>query len=205
MRSSGVNDVPVVQIHDIQERLTRRFGSSVAGWCAELPALADAVARRWGLRLGPALSAGGNSVVLPCQADDGEEMVLKLTPDLKIAADEATALDLWSASPHVVLLHDADLDRGALLLERVHPGARLQDEPDRWPMSRPCSRTCGGRSGSTRGQGCLTCGTGGCPHVLCQARSGDFGGRLGRFTRRRRGWVRGGRAGRAGGCGAWPG
>lgn len=66
-----MNDVPVVQVHDIQERLTRRFGSSVVGWCAELPALADAVARRWGLRLGSALPAGGNSVVLLTQVIPG--------------------------------------------------------------------------------------------------------------------------------------
>jgi len=125
----------VVQVEDIRARLTRRFGPAVAGWCAELPALVDTVARQWGLRPGPAWPVGGNSVVLPCQTDNGEDMVLKLSPDQKIAADEATALDLWSASPHVVQLHDADLGRGALLLERVYPGTRLQDEPDRWPLA----------------------------------------------------------------------
>jgi streptomycin 6-kinase len=35
----------------------------------------------------------------------------------------------------VVQLHDADPGRGALLLERVSPGTRLQDEPDRWPLA----------------------------------------------------------------------
>jgi streptomycin 6-kinase len=35
----------------------------------------------------------------------------------------------------VVTLHDADLDRGALLLERLLPGTRLADEPDRWPLA----------------------------------------------------------------------
>jgi streptomycin 6-kinase len=38
------------------------------------------------------------------------------------------------ACQHVVMLHDADLDRGALLLERVLPGTRLADEPDRFPL-----------------------------------------------------------------------
>ena len=125
----------MVQVEDIRARLTRRFGPGVAGWCAELPALVDTVARQWGLRPGPAWPLGGTSVVLPCQTGNGEQMVLKLTPDLKIAADEATALDLWSASPHVVQLHDADPGRGALLLERVYPGTRLQDEADRWPLA----------------------------------------------------------------------
>ena len=32
------------------------------------------------------------------------------------------------------MVHDADLDHGALLLERVLPGTRLWDEPDRWPL-----------------------------------------------------------------------
>jgi hypothetical protein len=131
---SGVRDIPVVHIEEVRARLARRFGPAVADWCAELPALLDAVAGRWQLRLGQAWSAGGTSVVLPCRADGGEQLVLKLTPELQIAADEAAALQGWAASPHVVMLHDADLERGALLLERVQPGTRLADEPDPWPL-----------------------------------------------------------------------
>jgi streptomycin 6-kinase len=86
------------------------------------------------LRLGPAWPSGGTSVVLPCWTDDDEPLVLKLTPDLTIAAGEAAALQAWAASPHVVLLHDADLERGALLLERVQPGTRLDEERDPWPL-----------------------------------------------------------------------
>jgi hypothetical protein len=125
MRSSGVTDVPMLHVEEVQERLTRRFGPGVVAWCAQLPALADTVARQWRLQLEPALPTGGSSVVLPCQASDDEPMVLKLSPDLKIAADEATALDLWSASPHMVLLHDADLERGAPWLRRVFQGCRV--------------------------------------------------------------------------------
>lgn len=129
-----MRDAPVIDVEDVRARLGRRFGPEVAGWCAGLPALADDLASQWGLRLGQAWPTGGTSVVLPCESDDGELLVLKLTPDLKIAADEATALDAWMACRHVVTLHDADLDRGALLLERVLPGTRLADEPDRWPL-----------------------------------------------------------------------
>ncbi|HEX4834658.1 MAG TPA: aminoglycoside phosphotransferase family protein [Trebonia sp.] len=137
-------------------RLARRFGPGVAAWCAGLPALADEVARQWRLRLGPAWPQGGTSVVLPCESADGEPLVLKLTPELKIAADEATALDAWRGSRPVVMLHDADLDHGALLLERVLPGTRLADEPDRWPLEevapllagmRPCPAGRGAGSG----------------------------------------------------------
>jgi streptomycin 6-kinase len=129
-----VRDVPAIDVEDAHARLSRRFGPEVTEWCAGLPALAGELAGRWGLRLGQAWPAGGTSVVLPCESGDGELLVLKLTPDLKIAADEATALDAWMARRHVVTLHDADLDRGALLLERLLPGTRLADEPDRWPL-----------------------------------------------------------------------
>jgi streptomycin 6-kinase len=129
-----VRDAPVIDVDAVHLRLVGRFGPEVAEWCAGLPALAADLAGRWGLRLGQAWPTGGTSVVLRCESDDGELLVLKLTPDPKIAADEATALDAWMACRHVVALHDVDLDRGALLLERVLPGTRLWDEPDRWPL-----------------------------------------------------------------------
>lgn len=117
-----MRNAPVVDVDSVHARLVRRFGPEVAEWCAGLPTLAGDLAGRWGLRLGQAWPTGGTSVVLPCESDDGELLVLKLTPDLKIASEEATALNAWMARRHVVTLHDADLDRGALLLERVLPG-----------------------------------------------------------------------------------
>ena len=129
-----MGDAPVINVEDVRTRLSRRFGPQVAAWCADLPALAAELAVRWGLRLGQAWPKGGTSVVLPCESCGGEQLVLKLTPDLTIAVDEAAALDTWMACPHVVTLRDADLDRGALLLERVLPGTRLADEPDQWPL-----------------------------------------------------------------------
>lgn len=134
MGSSGVRDAPVIDVEDVRVRLAKRFGPEVAGWCAGLPAMTADLADRWGLRLGQAWTRGGTSVVLPCESGDGELLVLKLTLDPEIAADEAAALDAWMACRHVVTLHDADLDHAALLLERVLPGVRLADEADRWPL-----------------------------------------------------------------------
>jgi streptomycin 6-kinase len=130
-----MRDAPVIDVEGARARLSRRFGPEVAGWCAALPALAGDFAVRWGLRLGQAWPKGGTSVVLPCESRSGEQLVLKLTPDLAVAADEATALGIWTGCRQVVTLHDADLDRGALLLERVLPGTRLADEPDPWPLT----------------------------------------------------------------------
>jgi streptomycin 6-kinase len=130
-----MSDAPLIEVAAVRARLSRRFGPGVAPWCAGLPDLVDELAARWGLRLGPAWPNGGTSVVLPGESGRGQQLVLKLTPDLDIAADEATALAVWTADRQVVTLHDADLDRGALLLERVVPGTRLADEPDPWPLT----------------------------------------------------------------------
>ena len=99
--SSGMRDVPIVDVEHVRVRLSRRFGPQVARWCAALPARVDDLAARWGLRLGPAWPKGGTSVVLPCESRTGEQLVLKLTPDLAIAADEATALGIWAGCQQV--------------------------------------------------------------------------------------------------------
>lgn len=125
---------PLIDVDAVRSRLARRFGPGVAGWCEALPGLADDLAGRWHLALAPAWPDGGTSVVFPCESAAGERRVLKLTPDPKIAAEEAAALTAWHASPHTVTLHAADPGRGALLLERVQPGTRLADERDRFPI-----------------------------------------------------------------------
>ncbi|MGH3249060.1 MAG: aminoglycoside phosphotransferase family protein, partial [Trebonia sp.] len=72
-----MRDGPVIDVEDVQARLARRFGPDVAGWCAGLPELVDDLADQWGLRLGQVWPRGGTSVVLPCESDAGEQMVLK--------------------------------------------------------------------------------------------------------------------------------
>lgn len=125
---------PLIDVDAVRTRLARHFGPGVAPWCEALPEAARDLAARWHLTLAPAWPNGGTSVVLPCASADGQHRVLKLTPDPAIAAEEATALTAWAASPHTVTLHDADPGRGALLLERILPGTRLADEPGRFPV-----------------------------------------------------------------------
>ncbi|MGH3504832.1 MAG: aminoglycoside phosphotransferase family protein [Nocardioidaceae bacterium] len=118
-----------------RSRLVERFGPRVRTWCDKLPAELDVITAVWGLRLGHALPAGGTSVVLACRTRDDEPVVLKLTPDPQIARDEAKALDTWCDSPHVVALLDADLARGALLLEAFDPPTPLRDTATGWDLS----------------------------------------------------------------------
>jgi streptomycin 6-kinase len=117
-----------------RERLVDRFGPEVAGWCDELPVLVEAVTAGWRLRVRRALRPGGTSVLYECVAGDGVPVVLKLTPDRSIAGGEAAGLRAWSGLPQVVRLLDADLERGALLLEALSPGVPLSQDPDGWTL-----------------------------------------------------------------------
>jgi streptomycin 6-kinase len=116
-------------------KLVERFGLGVVGWCGDVPSLVESVAARWHLRVRRALPAGGTSVLFDCRARDRVSVVLKLTPDHMIAAGEAAALEAWGDSAHVVRLLDADLDRGALLLELLEPGIPLSEDPGGWDLS----------------------------------------------------------------------
>ena len=60
-----------VDIQEMTARLTRRFGVGVAGWCAGVPALAGALAERWGLVLGDPFPGGNSSVAFRCARPDG--------------------------------------------------------------------------------------------------------------------------------------
>ena len=65
-----------------RERLIRRFGPWVSGWCEGLPAQVDDLAQKWRFRVVGPVSRGRNSCVLLCERnDDGVAAVLKLTPD----------------------------------------------------------------------------------------------------------------------------
>ncbi len=86
---------------DLQERLTRRFGSGVADWCAGLPALARSFAVRWTLELGEPFPGGNSSVAIRCARSDGSPAVLKLSPDLAVVAEQVETLRLFGASGRV--------------------------------------------------------------------------------------------------------
>jgi streptomycin 6-kinase len=117
-----------------RERLIARFGAGVEQWCAALPEMVKLYCRRWHLELDKALSGNGSRVFIGRQ-DGSRGVVLKLTPDLAIANEEAIALRAWIATPHAVDLLRADLEAGALLLENIEPGTKVSDEPEVPPVN----------------------------------------------------------------------
>ncbi|MBT2365521.1 phosphotransferase [Streptomyces sp. ISL-10] len=114
-----------------RQRLVARFGPGALDWCDELPVRVAESADRWGLDL-LSSGGGGTSRVFRCvRRSDGAAAWLKLTPDTRIAAEEAEALRVWADIPSVVGLLAADPHRGALLLEAVEPGTDVKGTPPR--------------------------------------------------------------------------
>lgn len=105
-------------------RIVNLHGSAGAEWLNRLPSILTRCAERWRLKLDlpfPQLSYG---YVAPALLKDETGVVLKLcmpNPELMM---EIEALRLMQGRGAVHLL-DADLEEGALLLERLEPGTPL--------------------------------------------------------------------------------
>jgi streptomycin 6-kinase len=105
-----------------------------ASWLDELPALVASLARDWSLTIGFTLRGGHKAFVAEAIIADGTAAVLKVgVPGTRRdLGHEATALRLANGDGCAALLRD-DMDRGALLLERL--GATMYElVPD--PASR---------------------------------------------------------------------
>lgn len=99
-------------------------GEQGAAWLAGLSARIEACSRRWSLTMQPAFADLSYSYVAPAVTVDGTEVVLKLgvpTPEL---GHEIAALRHFDGHGSARLL-DADVEQGALLLERLRPGTML--------------------------------------------------------------------------------
>jgi streptomycin 6-kinase len=68
----------------------------------------------WGLSVSGPVAYGSNAIVVPVGAD----RVLRMTPPGPEVGDQVRALRWWDGRG-MVLLYDADLDAGAMLLERL--------------------------------------------------------------------------------------
>ena len=88
-------------------------------WWEQLPEVLAELAERWELVVGDAVGRGNTSLVVRCRRADGRPAVLKLTPDGKIAAAEASALQRLESSGRVPLVWGHDPPLAALLLEAI--------------------------------------------------------------------------------------
>lgn len=105
---------------------------SVAGgaaWLESLPAVVDACAERWSLKIGAALPGGNVALVLAAIRADGSPVVLKISFPGEESEREADALAHWRGHGAVRLLERHDEHR-AILLERAVPGTPLWEVGD---------------------------------------------------------------------------
>lgn len=114
----------------LPEGLGRRvvgfYGARGAEWLGALPGLVAELEGRWGLSVGSPFEAPSLSYVAPATRADGARLVLKLSVREPWGAHEAAALAAFGGRG-AVRLEAADPESGALLLERVEPGAPLSD------------------------------------------------------------------------------
>jgi streptomycin 6-kinase len=102
------------------------WGDDGARWLADLPRVLEGVARDWALDVGAPYEMSYHHVAAVTCAG-GTPAVLKLgVPSGGSLRDEVPALAAFGGRGAVRLLR-ADLDRGALLLERAEPGWRARD------------------------------------------------------------------------------
>jgi streptomycin 6-kinase len=109
-------------LRTLRRNVTGVWGDAGERWLADLPELLAGIAADWGLTLGDPYDLTFHYVAA-VRCSDGTPAVLKVGFALSV---EATALAAFDGCGAARLL-DADLDRGALLLEQVSPGGRLRD------------------------------------------------------------------------------
>ncbi len=112
----------------MQDRFATRIRDAhgVAGeaWLQRLPGLIADCERRWSLKLGAAFEPLSYNYVAPATRADGASVMLKIGLPTSELRNEIEALRLFDGRGSVLLL-DADLELGAMLLERLRPGTSL--------------------------------------------------------------------------------
>jgi streptomycin 6-kinase len=105
------------------------FGPAGIAWLHSLPSLIEECAVEWNLRLTSPFPHLSYNYAAPVVLPNGGEAVLKICPVDEDFRGEATSTMAFDGPASVHLL-GADLARGALLLERLHPGTPIRDLPD---------------------------------------------------------------------------
>ncbi|MFD2348825.1 aminoglycoside phosphotransferase family protein [Nonomuraea ferruginea] len=126
-------------------------GEAGRRWLSALRRIVAEHCARWGLVIDGRPMHGYNGLAVPVRRGD-EPLVLKVGWPDRSVVEQGEGLRLWGGRG-TVLLVDADLDSGALLLERLDSGRSLQDVPLEELLSSggSCSRlavpaSCGFRS-----------------------------------------------------------
>ncbi|MEV8513703.1 aminoglycoside phosphotransferase family protein [Dactylosporangium sp. NPDC051484] len=113
----------------LRRNVTAVWAEAGERWLATLPATLAAIAADWSLTVGDPFDLSYHYVTAVTLADGGQAVLKLGVPGGGSLAEEAPALAAFDGRG-AVRLQRADLDRGALLLERALPGHRVRDLPD---------------------------------------------------------------------------
>ena len=116
---------PVTVPRGLIESVSGFFGPA---WARELPALAVRQLDLWDLTVAGESMHGAVALVVPVRRRDGTPAVLKLQPQDSETEGEPVALHAWGGDGAVRLL-EHDPGTGAMLLESLDAGRRLDEEP----------------------------------------------------------------------------
>jgi streptomycin 6-kinase len=117
-----------VAVPDVVGSKARSVGAE--DWLAGLPALVADLEEAWSIRVGDAYADATEAFVAQAELEDGMPAVVKLVVprDGDAVNHEITALRLCAGDGCVALWRD-DVERGALLLERLGPSLRDEGLP----------------------------------------------------------------------------
>jgi streptomycin 6-kinase len=101
-----------------------RHNEADPAWLGALPDLLARFAARWSLTLEAPFPAIALNYVAPAARADGTPCVFKVSRHVGETRNEIAALRLWDGRGAARLL-EADVEAGALLLERLDPGTML--------------------------------------------------------------------------------
>jgi streptomycin 6-kinase len=104
-------------------------GSSGRAWLRRLPRLVDELAEDWSLTVDPPFPHLSYNYVVPVTKSDGTALVLKVCFPDEDFRTEAMALRYFGGRGCARLVQ-ADMKRGALLIERLRPGLGLGSVTD---------------------------------------------------------------------------
>ncbi|MEV5961577.1 aminoglycoside phosphotransferase family protein [Kribbella sp. NPDC051952] len=94
-----------------------RWWTEGADWLKTLGQAVESQCASWGLEVAGPVVHGSNAIVVPV-VRKGEELVLRMSPPGNEVAEQARALRWWDGRG-MVFLYDADVEAGAMLLERL--------------------------------------------------------------------------------------
>lgn len=114
---------------EFSERIVSVWGEDGQNWLAEFPEILRDTIDKWGLKNLTPLENLSYNFVAAGETETGDEVILKLGVPNPELVSEAAALRAYAGNYAVSLL-DAELEKGALLLEKLSPGRMLNSLED---------------------------------------------------------------------------